>query len=111
MCVCVCARHLTPRLSSIPCPVPCASYTSEVVTLWYRAPDILLGSEYVACWRGTHGPAPCVPMRGALTTRQGLSPRRIMLHGAVEPARVVRVVLLASEWSRFVPDRNILLRL
>ena len=26
------------------------SYTSEVVTLWYRAPDILLGSEYVARW-------------------------------------------------------------
>ena len=25
--------------------IPVRSYTSEVVTLWYRAPDILLGSE------------------------------------------------------------------
>ena len=26
--------------------VPARSYTHEVVTLWYRAPEILLGSRY-----------------------------------------------------------------
>jgi serine/threonine protein kinase len=29
--------------------VPVKSYTHEIVTLWYRAPEVLLGSAYYAC--------------------------------------------------------------
>jgi serine/threonine protein kinase len=29
--------------------VPMRAYTHEVVTLWYRAPEILLGSKFYAC--------------------------------------------------------------
>ena len=33
--------------------IPVRSYTHEVVTLWYRAPDVLLGSRCVLRWTVT----------------------------------------------------------
>lgn len=43
--LCVCSGSLTGRRTIRACRIPIRTYTHEVVTLWFRAPEILLGQK------------------------------------------------------------------
>ena len=69
------------------------SYTHEVVTLWYRSPDVLMGSRYVAGgdvgagrWvRMLPTSMPAMPLAQELLHTSGFVERRLHLRRYVLP--------------------------